>query len=309
MSFINPLQIVEMNPVQNTAIYATRWMDNYLFSDQIYKFQNKIQFLQQWVLTDIIHLQFESDYAPITLVMEDQYGRQIAGKSASMTAIRANKYIPGLIVYEAALSVNGLGSGPYRYVITPGNDPSQMQITEWFTILRSADNTIRLDYSHNQYHEDVLFETGIVFSLRIPGYIEYMAPGNKIVTIEDQPLNQTTVSARSFRNIQLHIGDGSGVPPWLIDKINRAWTCDNCSYDGKLLAVNDGKWTEAGDPDMQLKAFSGTLRESLNRSSKVVRGTTDPNKRITLIYGIDGRLYSDVSANAGETVIQILGQE
>lgn len=306
---LNPLQFVDVNPTQDTTLYATRHIDDFLFSDQIYKFQNKIPFFQQWVSGDIIKLQFESDFSPIQLDMEDLYGRIITGKSAVATQVRANKYIPGLYVYEASLGLTDLGVGPYRYIATPANNLLKSQKSEWFTLLPNPTGTLLLTYYNDTFQGDVLFETGIQFSIRVPGYIEYMAPGNKMIVYENQPLNQTLVNGRRFRNIALHIGDGSGVPPWLIDKINAALTCNNFMLDNKPFAILDGKWSEEGDPDMQLKGYTINLREGLNRSSKIVTGSGDPNMKITIINNIDGRLFGDVSSNSGETVVQILSQE
>lgn len=306
---LNPLQFVDMYPTQDISLYATRHIDDFYFEDQVYKFQNKIPFFQQWVSGDIIKLQFESNFTPIQLDMTDQYGRIVTGKSAVATQVKANKYIPGLYVYEANLGLTGLGVGPYRYILTPANNPMKSQKSEWFTLLPDPYGTILITYYNDAYHGDVLFETGIQFTIRIPGYLEYMAPGNKLVLYENQPLNQTLVSGRRFRNIQLHVGDGSGVPPWIIDKTNSAFTCNNVFLDNKPFAMLDGKWTEAGDGDMLPKGFSTNLREGLNRSSKIISGNGDPNMKITLINNINGRLFGDVSANSGETVIQILSQE
>lgn len=306
---LNPLQFVDVTPTQDLSLYATKHIDDFLYEEQIYKFQNKIPFLQQWVSGDIIKLQFESDYAPIQLDMVDQYGRIITGKSAVATQVRANKYLPGMYVYEASLSLTGLGAGPYRYLLTPANTLAKQQKSEWFTIIPNPYGTLLLTYYNSTFQGDVLFETGIQFTIRVPGYIEYMAPGNKMVVYENQPLNQTLLSGRRFRNIALHIGDGSGVPPWMIDKINASLTCDNWLLDSKPFAVVDGKWTEAADPDMILKGFTANLREGLNRSSKIVTGTGNPNLKVTVVNNIDGRLFGDVSANSGETVIQILDQQ
>ena len=240
--------------------------------------------------------------------MVDQYGRIVTGKSAVATQVRANKYIPGLYVYEASLSLTGLGVGPYRYLLTPANTLAKQQKSEWFTLIPNPYGTLALTYYNSVFQGDVLFETGIQFTIRVAGYIEYMAPGNKMVVYENQPLNQTLVTGRRFRNIALHIGDGS-VPPWMIDKINAALTCDTFLLDSKPFTVVDGKWTEAGDPDMQLKGFTANLREGLNRSSKVITGTGNPNLKVTVVNNIDGRLFGDVSSNSGETVIQILDQQ
>lgn len=305
----NPLQFVDMIPTQSTVLYATRHIDDFYFEDQVYKFQNRIPFFQYWINEDIIRLQFQSNYAPINLDLYDQFGRRKTGYSAVATQVRANKYLPGFYVYEATLSLLGLGAGPWRYILTPGNDLNKRQKSEWFTIIRNSDGTIRNDYFNSTYKDEVIYETGIKFSIRIPGYIEYMAPGNKVVVFEDQPLNQTVVSARSFANVNWHVGDGSGVPPWVIRKLNYAAGCDNFMIDSVLFSIVDGKWDESGDPDTMLKGFTIGLREKLNRASKIVTSEGNPHMKIVAISNIDGRLFSDVSANAGETVIQILGQE
>jgi hypothetical protein len=306
---MNPLQFVDVNPTANTALYATKHIDDFYFEEQAYNWQNKIQFLQSWVSADIIRLQMESNWNPIQLDLYDQYGRLQTGYSALATQVRANKYLPGFYIYEATLALNGLGRGPYRYIATPGNTPAKAQKSEWFTIIQNPLGTILTEYWHSQWKDDIVFETGIKFSIRIPGSIEYVEPGNTLVTFEDQPLNQTTVSGKSFSNILWHVGDGSGVPPWVIRKLNMAITCDNLRLDNKLLAPVDGKWNVLSDDDTQLKGFSIPMREGLNRSSKIVSGTMDPTKKIAVIYNINGQLFSDVSENAGETVLQILSQQ
>lgn len=308
-SLLNPLQDVPVDPAQNENLYATRHIDDYLFIDQIYDFQNKIPYLQKFVAADIVRLQYETSYSPVTLVMVDQWGRSITGKTVVMNVVKNNRYMPGLVVAEAQLDLSGLKQDwPYRYLIYGAG--TLLRKTEWFCIRKSPKypvNTTRLDYFNSTYHGDVLFETGIQFSLRVEGYIKNDVPGNKFIVYENQPLNQTVVNGRAFRNLIYFVtGYAGGVPPWLIDKINRAMTCDNLLIDGKYFAVVDGQWTPYEDPDTQLAGWSIKIREGLNRSSKVSVGLTDPNKKITLIHNIDGRLYGDVSSNAGENIIRVL---
>lgn len=305
---LNPLDFVPVTPPSDTTLFATRHIDDYHFDEQVYKWQDTWQFLQPWVGADIIPLQFESNFTPIQLDLYSHQGRLITGKSAAATQKRANRYLPGYFVYEAALSLNGLpGPGPYRYILTPGGDTTQQQKSNWFMIRPNPLDTVRIDYRNSHFHEDVLFETGIRFSIRVPGYIEYMAPGSKVVVFEDQPLNQALVSGRTFRQILFHCGDGSGVTPTIIDQVNRAACCDDFRIDNKQFAI-DGKWTEASDPDTAFKGFSIAIREGLNRTSRIINASIDPTKKIALISNIDGQLFSDVSANAGETVIRILSQ-
>lgn len=306
---LNPLQFVDVVPQGNDALYATKHIDDYYFIDQVYRWQNKIQFLQSWVSGDVVRLQFESNWTPIQLDLYDQYGFIQTGHSAVATQVRANKYLPGFFIYEATLALNGLGRGPYRYILTPGNDATKAQKSEWFTIQTSPVGTLLIKYWHNEFKDDIVFETGIQFSFRIPGYLEYVEPGNTLTTFQNQQMSQTVISGKSFSNIILHAGDGSGVPPWVIRKLNMSITCDNWTADNQPLAPVDGKWNALVDDDTQLKGFSLPMRDSLNRTSKIISGTMDPNKKVVIMYNINGQLFSDVSENAGETVLQILFQQ
>lgn len=305
--FANPLQIVPANPNTND-LYRTRHMDNYLFADQLYDFQEQIPFYQSWLAKDIIKLQFTSNYTPIQCDLTDRYGRIKTGYSANMTQVRVNKYNPDYYIYEASLALTGLSGGPFRYLFTPAGNLADQQKTEWFNVVRDNNNTILLRYFHSRYQGDVVYETGLAFTLRIPGYLEFKEPASKVVVFENQPLNQTIVSGRRYRNFDFHVGDGSGVPPWMIDKINIAFMCDTLEVDDKPFALVDGKWTGGREDNNALVGYTMSLRESLNRSSRIVDATIDPNKKITIISNIDGRLFGDVSANAGETIIRILNQ-
>ncbi len=225
-----------------------------------------------------------------------------------MNQVRANRYVSGYFIYEASFSLIGLT--PDRIYSFKGIAGSVPIKSEPFRIATKLPHSLYCEYYNSQYHGDVIFETGIIFSLRIPGYLKYGVPGSKSVVYEDQVLNDTVVSARTFRNWTLFVGEGGGVPPWLIDKINEMFTCDNVTIDGKQFTVPQGSnWTEYKDDRNNLVGYSIVLRETINRRSKRITDTGDPNKKVTLIYNIDSPLMSDLSANAGTTVTQILDTE
>lgn len=306
MPILNPLKFVETNPTL-AGQYNYHHLDDYLFQDQFYDFEERKEWQAPWQNNDIIKLQFESNFSPIQLTGIDCNGYTVVN-TLSMNQVRANRYVAGYFVYEASISLTGLiPDRIYSFKGLAGAVPIK---SEPFRVASRYAHSLYCEYYNTQYHGDVIFETGIVFSLRIPGYLKYNAPGTKSVVFEDQVLNDTVISARTFRNWTLFVGEGGGVPPWFIDKINEMFTCDNVTIDGKQFTVPQGSnWTEYKDDRNNLVGYSIQLRETINRRSKRITDSGDPNKKVTLIYNIDSPLMSDLSANAGTSVTQILDTE
>lgn len=302
---LNWLHFVPVNP-NTPAQYNTRYFDDYLFEDTFYEFQETKNFFLPVQNNDIRPFQFTSNFNPIQLDLINSKGKTVFTVNAS--PVRANKYQPGFYVYEATINFATYPEDGYRFLLTPGGDSSAQLKSQWFFISTLCNNTVLIEYFNSRFHGDVIFETGIKFALRVPGFIEWMAPGSQDQLYRDQEFNQSQLSSKPFRAMKFYVGDGSGVPPWLIDKINYAFGCNNVSIDGKLVAKQDGtKWTEFAQEDSPVKGYAIDLFEGLNRASKIINPGIDPNKKIAFSYQVDQSVFGDVSNTAGSIVIPITG--
>lgn len=303
----NPLHFVPVTPNISPA-YNTKFYDDYLFADTIRDFEEQEPFYQPWQKNDTIFLQFQANFSPIQLDVQDCNLNTLL--SLTCTQVRANKYLPGWFVYQAALSLSSLPDQKVRVLLTPGEDPTAAQKSEWIELSTIIVNTVFCEYFNSRFHGDVVYETGIKFGLRIPGFLNKTAPGSEDQLYKDQVLNQTLLSGKPFKNWKLFVGDGSGVPEWMIEKVNVAFCCNNVKIDGRLFAKLDGtKWTEFTEDKKRLTGYSIELLPGLNRSSKIVNTSVDPNIKMIIQYNLDAGIWGDTSANAGENTTAMLSYE
>ena len=127
----NLLYIPSLNPVSfyNQAItqpaaYQTKQFDDYEYYDRGQFWQEFTSFERIWQTTDIIYLQFESSFDPITIELVNQYNQSVITLSA-ITGL-PNKYIPNTYAFEVALSLAGLPTGCYKLKGTFGTGSNQI---------------------------------------------------------------------------------------------------------------------------------------------------------------------------------------
>jgi hypothetical protein len=304
---INPLHFVPVTP-NISPRYNTRFYEDYSFADTIEFFQEQIDFFLPWQKNDPIRLQMTSNFEPLFLDLQDTEGNSML--AANMSQVRANKYQPGFYLYEANMSMADLNDGLYRVILTPGANLAAAQKSEWFYVSDVQKPSILLEYYNTRYHADVVFETGIQFSLRIPAYMKGGAPGSLDVLYRDQVYNQTQLSSKTFDNFTLFCGDGRGIPMWLIQKINMAMSCDTVLYDGKQLQKQDSaKWNEFSEDDYPMTGYSMALVPAINRYSKIINPDIDPNKKVTLIYQVGSDVFGSVDNQGGAIVTPLIGLE
>lgn len=304
---LNSFKYVPVNPAAHPE-YNTKFNDDYIFEDTIYDWQEFTHRFQPVRTGDKFPHQFTSNFAPILLQLVDCNGNVFISQNAMQ--VRANKYNPGFYLYETTIDTTGLPDGLYRALITPGGSVPDQQKSEWLYIAANQPHTIAAQYFNNRYHGDVVFETGIVFLLRLPGFFEYKAPGSIDVLYADQVLDQVQLSSRLFNNKTLYIGDGSGVPPWMIEKMNFAFSCSNVTFDGKLLAKADSaKWTEFAQDGSAVKGYAIDVRDGINRSSRIINPSIDPTKKITLLYFTDNSVFGSMAPTGGTIVTPITATE
>ncbi|MGL6147792.1 MAG: hypothetical protein ACRC1V_04875, partial [Plesiomonas sp.] len=107
---LNPLKWVDVGAVANPK-YHSKHLENYFFSDRRQPWQQRECHCQVWQTTDIINLQFSSNFAPVVVQLIDGYGNVVS------SAVAVNSYpfrnSPGWNAYEVSFSLAGLSTGGY----------------------------------------------------------------------------------------------------------------------------------------------------------------------------------------------------
>jgi hypothetical protein len=305
--FLCPVRFVDLDPVELPQ-YQTKHFDDYWFKEQLQDYETVVDFKQKFQTSDTIYLQFEANFASIQLQVIDCEQNVLLTQAA--TQVRANKYLPGYYVYEITLSLAPFDPGTIWLKLNLGVG-SKFCISEPIEIAETWPNTILFEYSHSKYHGDVIFETGIVFGFRCEGVIRRLDPGSERTFYRDQKLNPTTLKVRPFRAFELGIGHLTGIPDWMIDKMDWIWSCDNVLLDGKSFAVLEDSKFEDQEIHKQypLRHWTLNIQEGVNRASKIVGVNVNPNKKLMIVYQIDGTVFGDLSAQAGSNLVPITSSE
>jgi hypothetical protein len=307
LPFLNPIRFVELDPVQLPQ-YLTKHFDDYWFKEQLQPYETVVDFKQRYQTNDTIYLQFEANFAAIQMQVIDCEQNVLLTQSA--TQVRENKYMAGYYVYELTLSLATFPEGTIYLKLNLGLG-SKLMISEPIEVAETWPNTILFQYNNSKYHGDVIFETGIVFGFRCEAVIEEYEPGAERTSYRDQKLNPTTLKVRPFDSFTLVAGHRTGIPAWVAKKMNWIWSCDNVLLDGKSFAVlDDGKLEdEEIHKQYPMKHWALKIQEGINRASKIVGIDVNPNKKLMIVYQIDGTVFGDLSAQAGSNLVPILSSE
>lgn len=317
----NQIYLPELNPVlfyettrANLSKYFTKFLGDFMFNERLYVWQQPSDYIQVWQVDDIINLQFESSFDPITVKLVDENGYAVI----TLVALNKipNKYQPGTYCYEASMSLAGIATGYYYVQLELGaSGPSQIIMISPCQYI-SADpiaNTLLLEYYHSRYHNDVLFETGIKFQFRVHGNFGFLDKPRKDEIYTDEKWNTSLLNSKSVKQWPVNFGDEFGLPDEIINLLDNIWSCDTVTVDTKLLGIADGSKPEYNTVDDSAqypkRGMKLILQEGINRNSKVVGVNLDPTKKLITSVIVDAKVFGDTSNQGSANTVPVYNIE
>ncbi len=312
ISPLNPIWFIPQTPVVYPQ-YNTKQWDDYNLDDRLYQWQEKIGYSQKWQTSDVIKLQFQSNFDPIQIDLKNDYGYTPLTVSANQ--VRANKYMPGWYVYEATLSLTSVPVGCYTLYCTPAGSTTQIQMSCNLDIQVNHPGTVLFEYKHSKFKADVVFETGIEFMIRVEGARGKLNPVSEDYMYRNQKLSPSLLSSKPYRIWDLSLGGSYGFPDWMVDKINWMWSCDSVRMDGRSYTKNadssgsGSAITLKEEDNYPMYAMDMQIQEGNNRGSKLVSPEVDPSMQLLVAYQIDSNLFGDEGTQASSNLVPILSVE
>jgi hypothetical protein len=303
---MSPLKFYELDPVSN-ALFNWKHMDRYWFEEQILSYQQDVKWSQPWQKSDTIPLQFSANYAPIQLDWITCDGKNVAGMSFGAT-VKSTLYVePGFQKSEVEMALDTMDEGFYYVVMTVGTgDATRRFITDRQHILEKHENSLYLQWKHSKNKEDVAFDTGIEFHLRILAILDEFASGADEVAYKDQTRNITTLSSTSFRQYKLILGDARGVPGYIQEIVNYAFGCSSKLLDDVGYARADGAKLEPNrDPLYPMAAWRLDVVEAMNRNSVRFSSEGTGDDQLSVAYDIETKMFGAFNAPASSNVVRV----
>ena len=308
LPFINPVRFYEVDR-ENLPNYFTKHLDDYPFEERLLNWHEPDQWEQIWQTTDIIKLQFESTFDPITVSLVDENGNAVIELPAIVGL--PNRYYANTRAYEVAMSLAAVTTGCYRLKIEAGSGEGAKTFISGCQYVSSVPFTfpnLLLEYSHPRFHEDVMFESGIEFQYRLPGHLQFMIPGRDSEKYKDQKYNPTILQSRTFRKQEIVFGDDFGLPDEVIDLLNRIWGCQNVYVDNKAFAAEDGEFEleDVGHPVYPKRFVRLVVEEGINRRSAIHSVETDTTKKLFYAIMVEGKVWGDTSNQGSSNTIPLI---
>jgi hypothetical protein len=302
---LNPVKFYEADPAE-LAKYFTRHFDVFPFRDRNQQPWNTggEKYQQFFQTQDIIALQFEATFDPIVVRLLDLNGVAVITLPALIGL--PHKTLPNTYSFEVEMSLATVPRGCYLLELVAGSgETARTFVSEPFSVYdEQVENSLVLEYWNSRYHADVMFESGIKFQYRLPGYIGRLTPSRKDEFYRDEPYNNVLLNSKTPRQFQVFFGDEFGIPDDVIDLLNRIWSCNNVLIDGKPFGIADGAQFELQEEtNYRMRGCTLLVEEGLNRNSVVYGIDVDPNKK--LVYGImvDRKVFGDLAnQGSGNTV-------
>ena len=203
------------------------------------------QYCQKFKTTDKLRIQFAVAQAwswdSMSASLVDIYDNIISNLSIGVVRV-AN----GFEWKEIEKTLTGL-SGIFLLKISILEGENEITYYSEPIEITEDENTILLEYSHDENDFDVIFfeygsQVSKVFQIRVEGGFstEGFKPASKDSMYIDQTHNAVMLSSIPFNTRELTIGGSLGIPNWLIDKINRIFSCNVVTVDGVGYCKSDG---------------------------------------------------------------------
>lgn len=312
----NLIYIPELNPVlffdkdrANIPTYHTKHFDKWMFGERIYEWQEKVSFKQVWQTTDIIKLQFESNFDPIIVKLMDVYGSPVI-TLPSLIGL-PHRDLVGFFAFEVSMSLGDLPTGCYYLQLELGTGEEQKILISGcqFISAEALKETVLLEYRNSRFHKDVMFESGIEFQYRVPAAFTYLTKARADEQYRDEKYTNTILSSRSAKQFTILFGDAYGLPDDELNKLDEIWSCDHVKVDGKLFGIADGSRPEypalddsAEYPKRGMKLL---IEDGINRNSRVFALTTDTTKKLFTSVIVDAQVFGDTSNQGSANTVPV----
>lgn len=263
---LNPLKFVEISPA-NIPQYVSKHIDDWLFYKTIRSYQQPTNYINQWVNDDSIRNQYTSNYSPLSIKLFSCDGKFI--ESFTMDTRQQDFFNPGYYIRQTEIDLQTFDPGYYYFTIPEANLISEL--LEICETKEDAPNTLYIEYSNTEMYGGVIFDSPFSPTLRIPGILRFKTPNSRDTIYVDQDEGDIMLKSVPSRIWQLIVAGPFGVPPFLIDKVNRILGCSDVKIDGKYYSksLDSSAWepVEVEDDQYPLAGWSIDVREKFNEDS------------------------------------------
>lgn len=212
--------------------------------EQVKTFERRAYYYQKWQRADITKIQIESTIQPMALAVYNSFGVVVTTFPWTI-AFNAISYS----IYETTIDFSALPDDIYfLYQRNTLLSINWEAISEPIHVKTNWPGTIYFKYKHSFNDYDVAWTTGIEMLFRVEAVLPPtgIILGSERTAHVSQTEDTETLQGIPSRGGTLYIGGtgyDKGVPPWVMDLLNRIFLCDSINIQGAYFQPgSDAKW-------------------------------------------------------------------
>lgn len=293
----NPIRFIEEKyPYPNDFAMYSNW-----FAEQLAQWDAPQNYRQRYTMADYIGVQvFHSlGYTSRVLEIYDCNGLVATNIAPTSTGTLSGNIIQnadtGNVPYQLntynwqiAFNTYVANEGTYFLRLKFGYEIGETQIydcyiSEPILVQYQHPNTVLIEYVSLSNKNDAHFKTpDMFFHLRVEGEIRENGMANNLTMYNDQKMNPRLQNAIPYRKFNLLAGHFGGIPFWMVDKIDRAFSND-------LVIANKVRYCR--DIDAQIETVNKIDRWRKYGISLAIR-EYDNNTAVTRVRALPFTVYT-----------------
>lgn len=201
-------------------------------------------YYQKYQTDESVTIQILSDFLPTARLIDADTG-YVYDPTIPVVLKPTNIVDQTFSVYEITIDFSAVDSGRYRLQVLYTDDLDEDQVVDFHPIEVSDEhpNTLVIDYKNSENNFSIVFDTGIVFRLRVEGDIKEYDPESDDTIYNDQIHNTTLLSSIPYDKYRLFVGPSGGIPPFMRKRVNLAFSCDEKKINNVYYEKIEGaKW-------------------------------------------------------------------
>ena len=302
ISDLNPIRMV---PVGDPAVINSR---NDWHYNQIYPWEEKINYSQKWVQGATVYMQIESNFAPINGVIIDCHNVQIG--TANVQVVPTTYINPQFVTYQIEF-VPPVTDKVWYLVLSIGfEDTLTIFVSEPQQTVSPQKDILKIEYWHETNTRDIYFANGLKFSLYAEAILGQMTPKVERSIWIDQPFNAKTIEGINYQEFQFILGNAYGIAEYMADKLAGIFCMNHVLLnDVEYTQVEGSEWEVTSADAYPLHGYKTAIRPTKNVGGLRSENDNVPAQNFMVAYNISTKAFGAFNGNVSGQNLQIVKVE
>lgn len=256
--------------------YNNKHIDKAHYTDRLKRWITSEQYAKPYQVNDVISTQWLGlDVAASFYVISVLNDSGKVVKSTNSTTSGSWVISTGVKIFQNNMTLWDLPEGYYCLTIRKVglfSDSDFFIVSEPIHIKEKHEDTVCIKYYHSSNEYGMFFDTPIMFTYRVHGWLTELATNSSFNVYDDQQKNLIMLGGNKYREWSLMIGgDSHHVPDYIFDQLDGVLLCDNLSIDGVKYTRPDGSKFEITKRNNTSLGYGKiTMRESDSDNSLII---------------------------------------